>query len=125
MSLQIQRVQRPLAVRAFPRDVDHAIRNHKVSRPVAENIFARELWQCLAAIDIATGNADALHLRVFAPLASIFVSQNRIDERLAVRADFRTIIWRIARLLWIETNKALANVPAVVAALLHDIDFLP
>src|ERR1051325_3939261 len=124
---QFERLQRPLLGvpgRRWTRGKQHAVGQRKVTRPVAEDIFAREVRQGLATIHIAPGHADAFGLGILLEAVDVLVFEDWIDERLAFGVRFRAVRRRLGRILRIETMVSLAHVPSVVAAFDDDVDLL-
>src|SRR5215203_2222268 len=109
-------VQCPLAVGALRPDEDLAIHGGEPFRPVAEDVLAGPR-RMRAAVDIAAGDRDSqasLRYR-----GAVVVDQDRVGQpvlvargRVGVRVDV------------VEALVAFHPAPAVVAALLDDVDFL-
>src|SRR5215217_8305728 len=106
----------PLAVGALRRDEDLAVHGGKPLRPVAEDVLAGPR-RMRAAVDIAAGDRDSqasLRYR-----GAVVVDQDRVGEPVLV-ARGRVGVWVDV----VETLVAFHPAPAVVAALLDDVDFL-
>lgn len=106
-------------------DQEDALGEDEGFGPVAEDVFAGEIGDGFAAVDIAAGDGDAVGVGVVFVGAEIFVFESGVAEGFAggVRggAGFRSL----ARIFLVEGVEAFAGGPAVVGAFGDDVNFFP
>lgn len=117
--------ERPVArgvIGGSGRQKEMAIGHRELTAPVAEDVFAGEMGQGAASVDIATGDTDSVSRLGFGECVEIVVFEDGLRESGAVggSGDFGGV--DVGGVLGIEGVAAFALVPAVVTAFADDID---